>query len=139
VCQTTACNVLRFPILADGSVGKPEQYGPVLGPRIPAEALAQGALAPDLLRTLGLTDGCGFDEEGNLWVTLVTANKVVAIRPDGEVVTMLHDETGALMNHPTNVTWGGPDMRDLYIGSIVTDYVIHARSPVPGMRMVHQK
>jgi gluconolactonase len=138
VCQTTACNVLRFPILSDGSVGKPEQYGPVLGPRIPADALAQGALGPELMKTLGVTDGCGFDQEGNLWVTLVTANKIVAIRPNGEVVTMLEDPTGELMNHPTNVTWGGADMRDLYVGSIVTDYVLHARSPVAGMPLVHQ-
>jgi gluconolactonase len=139
VCQTTACNVLRYPILADGSVGKPEQYGPVLGPTIPPEALAQGALGPDLMKTLGVTDGCGFDAEGNLWVTLVTANRIVAIRPDGEVVTMLEDPTGTVMNHPTNVSWGGADMRDLYIGSIVTNYVLHARSPVPGMPLVHQR
>lgn len=139
VCQTTACNVLRYPILADGSVGSPEQYGPVLGPRIPPDALAQGALGPDLLKTLGVTDGCGFDEEGNLWVTVVAANRIVAIRPDGEVVTLLEDPSGEVMNHPTNVSWGGPDMRDLYIGSIVKDYVLHARSPVPGMRLVHQR
>jgi gluconolactonase len=139
VCQTTACNVMRYPILADGSLGAPEQYGPVLGPRIPPEALAQGALSQELLVTLGVTDGCGFDEEGNLWVTLVTANRIVAIRPDGEVVTMLEDPTGELMNHPTNVSWGGADMRDLYIGSIVKDYVLHARSPVPGMKLVHQR
>jgi gluconolactonase len=135
VCQTTGCNVLRFPILADGSVGKPEPYGPKLGPGIPEGAPPD----PAILSTLGLTDGCGFDEEGNLWVTLVTANKIVAIRPDGEVVTIIHDETGELMNHPTNVTWGGADMRDLYIGSIVTGYVLHARSPVPGLKMAHQR
>jgi gluconolactonase len=139
VCQTTGCNVLRFAIRDDGTVGPGEPYGPQLGARIPQGALAEGMPPPEVLRTLGLTDGCGFDAEGNLWVTLVTANKVVAIRPDGEVVTMLEDPTGALLNHPTNVTWGGSDMRDLYIGSIAVDYVLHARSPVPGLRMAHQR
>jgi hypothetical protein len=30
-------------------------------------------------------------------------------------------------------------MRDLYIGSIASDYVVHARSPIPGMPLVHQR
>lgn len=139
VCQTTGCNVLRYAIRADGSVGEPEPYGPLLGARIPDGSDVTSLPPPEVMRTLGLTDGCGFDVEGNLWVTLVTANKVVAIRPDGEVVTMLEDPTGAILNHPTNVTWGGEDMRDLYIGSIACDYILCARSPVPGLRMAHQR
>jgi gluconolactonase len=43
------------------------------------------------------------------------------------------------MRAPTNVSWGGPDMTDLYIGSVVSDYVLHARSPVPGMPLIHQR
>ena len=31
VCSTTGCNVLRFPINADGTLGEPQQYGPLLG------------------------------------------------------------------------------------------------------------
>lgn len=139
VCQTTGCNVLRYEIRGDGSLGTPEPYGPVLGATIPEGATAASLPPPELLRTLGLTDGCGFDAEGNLWVTLVTANRIVAIRPSGEVVTMLEDPDGTILNHPTNVTWGGADMRDLYIGSIAVDYVLHARSPVAGLKLFHQR
>lgn len=135
VCETTGCDVLRYEILADGSLGRPERYGPQLGPMIPAGEPP----TPELLVTLGLTDGCGMDAEGNLWVTLVTANRIVAIRPNGEVFTVIDDPGATIVNHPTNVTWGGPDMRDLYIGSIVSDYVVHARSPVPGLPLVHQR
>ena len=92
---------------------------------------------PAATARLGLTDGCGFDVEGNLWVTLVAANRVVAITPRGEVVPMIEDPTGEIMRQPTNVSWGGADMRDLYIGSITNDYVLHARSPVAGLPMVH--
>ena len=88
---------------------------------------------------LGLTDGCGFDVDGNLWVTLVMANKVVAITPEGEVVTMLDDPEGKLMRNPTNVSWGGDGLRDLYIGSITSDYVVKAPSPVPGMAQAYQR
>ncbi len=139
VCQTTGCNVVRFAIGADGSLGKAEPYGPKLGASIPTGASAAELPPAELMQTLGLTDGCGFDVEGNLWVTLVTANKIVAITPSGSVVTMLEDPTGTLMNHPTNVSWGGADMRDLYIGSIAVDYVLKMRSPVAGLPLVHQR
>ena len=38
----------------------------------------------------------------------------------------------------TNVTWGGPDLKDLYVGSIRAGYVLKARSPVAGQPHVHQ-
>ena len=139
VCQTTGCNVLRYPIHGDGSLGPVELYGPVLGNRIPAGVTPDQLPPPEILRTLGLTDGCAFDSEGNLWVTLVTANKIVAITPALEVVTIVEDPTASIINHPTNVSFGGADMRDVYIGSIAVDYVVKARSPVAGMPLVHQR
>lgn len=133
VCQTMGRNVVRLAIRRDGTLGPAEPYGPVLGePSFPRATPAQRA-------TFGATDGCGFDQEGNLWVTLVVANKLVAITPSREVVTLLHDPTGELMDWPTNVSWGGADMRDLYIGSIRKNYVLHARSPVSGMPLAHQR
>jgi len=133
VCQTFGYNVVRFPIRPDGSLGPREPYGPVLGrPSFPGPTAEERA-------TFGATDGCGFDAEGNLWVTLVVANRIVAIRPSGEVVTVVHDPTGQLMDWPTNVSWGGPDLRDLYIGSIRKDYVLHAKSPVAGLALIHQR
>jgi gluconolactonase len=133
VCQTMGRNVVRLPIRADGSLDAREPYGPLLGePAFPNAA-------PERRARFGATDGCGFDQEGNLWVTLVVANKVVAITPSGRVETILHDPTGEVMDWPTNVSWGGPDLRDLYIGSIRKDYILHARSPVPGMPLVHQR
>ena len=132
-CQTMGRNVVRLPIRADGALGASEPYGPVLGePAFPRAT-------PDQRSRFGATDGCGFDAEGNLWVTLVLANKVVAITPARDVVTVIHDPTGELMSWPTNVSWGGRDMRDLYIGTIRRDYVLHARSPLPGLPLVHQR
>jgi gluconolactonase len=133
VCQTMGQDVVRLPIRRDGTLGSPERYGPSLGVRaIPEPTLEQRA-------TFGATDGCGFDQEGNLWVTLVMANKVIAITPAGKVEVIIHDPTGELMDWPTNVTWGGPDLRDLYIGSVRKDYVLHARCPVAGAPLAHQQ
>ena len=55
------------------------------------------------------------------------------------IAEVFHDPSGAVVNHPTNVTWGGADLTDLYIGSIRADYVLKARSPLPGQPQIHQK
>ncbi len=138
VCQTTACNVVRYRIAPDGTLGPAMPYGPKLG-YTTHEVQALRPITPEIRSQLGPTDGCGFDQGGNLWVTLVLANKVVAITPAGNVVTMLSDPTGLVMRAPTNVSWGGPDMRDLYIGSVVTDFVLKVRSPLPGLPLIHQR
>jgi gluconolactonase len=124
--QTSGADVMAFPILPGGRLGAGERYGPVLG-------VLQGPT-----EDLGYTDGVGMDAEGNLWVCLPAANKVVAITPSLSVVTVIHDPSGEIVNHPTNVTWGGADLRDLYIGSIRADYVLKARSPIPGQPHRHQ-
>jgi gluconolactonase len=139
VCQTTGCNVIRFAIRADGSLGPREDYGPLLGGRLPYPIDPDRLPDPADLANAGATDGCGFDVEGNLWVTLVAANRIVAITPGGEVVPMLEDPAGELMRQPTNVTFGGADMKDLYIGSITSDYVVQTRSPVAGLPLLHQR
>ncbi|MDP3767146.1 MAG: SMP-30/gluconolactonase/LRE family protein, partial [Dehalococcoidia bacterium] len=97
-----------------------------------------GATAEQRAR-FGEPDGCGFDREGDLWVTLIFANRVVAITPSGRLETVIHDPTGEVMAWPTNVAWGGPDLRDLYIGSLRRDYIVRARSPVAGLPLAHQR
>lgn len=135
--QTTGADVLRFPIRDGARLGPGERYGPTLG--VIVDPRPTPGTPPADPATLGYTDGIGFDADGNLWVTLPAANKIVAITPDHQVVVVAHDPSGEVINHPTNVTWGGSDMRDLYIGSIRANYVLTARSLVPGQPHVHQR
>ncbi len=138
VNQTSGGNVVRYPILADGTLGAREDYGPMLG--VIPERVDPTQLAPPQQRAnWAYTDGNGFDVEGNLWVTLPAANKIVAITPEREVFTVAQDIPGDVLNHPTNVSWGGDDMCDLYIGSLYTDYVVKTRSPIPGLKLIHQR
>jgi gluconolactonase len=130
--QTSGADVMRFPVLPGARLGAGERYGPALG------KLQRPGDPQHDPNELGYTDGVGLDAEGNLWVCLPAANKVVAITPDGLVLPVFHDPTGGVINHPTNVTWGGEDLKDLYIGSIRADYVLKARSPVAGQPLVHQ-
>lgn len=130
--QTSGADVMRFAVLPGGKLGPGERYGPLLG-KLQEAGGAQVAMAD-----LGYTDGVGMDAEGNLWVCLPAANKVVAITPAFEVITVIDDPSGEVVNHPTNITWGGGDLRDLYIGSIRAGYVLKGRSPVAGQPHVHQ-
>jgi gluconolactonase len=141
VVRTVAADVVRFPIHGE-TLGPPERFGPPLGGRRPDEfGPDQGRLLadPQVGRRWGMADGCAFDAEGNLWVTLVLANRIVAISPDGQAQTVLDDPNGELLSAPTSIAWGGQDMRDIYVGSIATPYVLKGRSSVPGLPMVHQR
>ena len=136
--QTSAGDVLRFPILPGALLGKGERYGPKLG-IVARRKLNPNIHLPAIIQSrLGYTDGVGLDAEGNLWVCLPAANKVVAITPEGRKITVIHDPSGTVVNHPTNVTWGGPSLTDLYIGSIRANYVLKAVSPVAGQPLLHQ-
>jgi len=75
----------------------------------------------------------------NLWVTLVFANRIVAISPDDRATVVVEDRGELLLSGPTSIAWGGQDMCDVYIGSIQTPYVLKGRSSVPGLPMVHQR
>ncbi len=139
VARTLAADAVRFPIVGE-SLGAQEQFGPALGARRPDEfGPDAAALLGDAGPRWGMADGCALDAQGNLWVTLVLANKIVAITPEGHVTVVIEDPEGKVLSAPTSVAWGGADMRDVYIGSIAMPYVLKGRSSVPGMPMVHQR
>ena len=131
-CQTLGSNVLRYPVLPGGRLGPGEQYGPLLG-----ETLKPGGspLGPEA----DLPDGGAFDVEGNFWVTTYSSNKILAITPQGELLTLIHDPEGEILRSPSNVTFGGEDMKDVYIGLLQADYVVKLRSPIAGMKLAHQR
>ncbi|MFO1378077.1 MAG: SMP-30/gluconolactonase/LRE family protein [Steroidobacteraceae bacterium] len=140
VAQIGRGNIVRLRRRADGSLGEPEPWGPKLG-ETPAHASARTIIeSPIATRTaLGHPDGIGFDVEGNLWVTLVLANRIVAITPSERIVPVIEDPQGEQIALPTGLTWGGPRLEDLYIACAARDYVVRAPSPVPGLPLVHQR
>ncbi|WP_156687389.1 SMP-30/gluconolactonase/LRE family protein [Mycobacterium sp. Marseille-P9652] len=141
VVRTVNADIVRYPIESE-TLGPPERFGPPLGDRRPHEFgpdHGRFLADPEVGRRWGMADGCAFDAEGNLWVTLVLANRIVAISPDGQAQTVIDDPDGTLMQAPTSIAWGGPDMRDIYIGSIQTSYVLKGRSSIPGLPLVHQR
>jgi len=150
VVQTTAADVLRFPILADGRLGPKESYGPKLGDRTEwgedAAALVWGDNPVRDFTTADFSmrhkwafpDGCAFDVEGNLWVAVLGRDTIVAITPERDVLEVVCEPAGVLLQ-PSNVSFGGPDMLDVYFGTVEHDYIVRGRSSVAGLEMPGQR
>ncbi|MCY0966291.1 SMP-30/gluconolactonase/LRE family protein [Parathalassolituus penaei] len=110
----------------------------------------------------GFPDGFAFDAYGNLWITLILTERLIALTPDGEVLTLLDDGNpealaiyeehyqagtttpelmgackGTLAPMMASITFGGPDLRTVYIGSLAGSTLPSFRSPVPGLAMTH--
>jgi gluconolactonase len=112
-------------------------------------------------RLHGAPDGFAFDAHGNLWTTLIGQDTLVAITPEGSVLEIWADgdravkaaaqaagssgASGTLGARPgdglaprmASVTFGGPDLRTVYIGSLGGTALPTFRSPVPGAPLPH--
>ncbi len=119
VAETFARRVVRYEIRDDNSLGPQEQYGPLLG-------------------EMGYTDGIAFDVTGNLWVTLPSMNALGVIDPQQNWTIVLEDPDGEKLNRPTNICFGGDDLRTAYIGSLRGKSLPRFQVPHPGLPLVHQ-
>ena len=107
-------------------------------------------------------DGIAFDSYGNLWGTLVYSDKLFVLTPQGDLRFLLDEgdpqqvdalEQAFFRNQVTedvlfptgrgiapwmaSVTFGGPDLRTVYIGSLKGKRIPYFRSPIAGLPMVH--
>jgi sugar lactone lactonase YvrE len=142
VVESNARRIARLRIRPDGSLGDREVYGPWHLP--------------------GFPDGFAFDAFGNLWVTLIMSDILVAITPDGELLTLLDDSNptataelnrhyaartltpeimasthGTLAPWMASLTFGGPDLRTVYLGSLRGTTIPCFESPVAGLPLIH--
>ena len=143
VAETTSKRVSRFRVLANG-LGPREIYGPA-----------------DLGR--GLIDGIAFDAVGNLWATMIFADRLIAITPDGSVIELLDDgdakatdafeaefaaggpvsfETlyasgGTICPWLASITFGGTDLSTVLLGGLRATTIPTFAAPVAGLPMVH--
>ncbi len=119
VAETAAGRVRRFDLAPDGTLSNGRPYGP--------DPLWPGAL----------TDGVAVDSAGNLWVTEITRNAVVVIAPDETATVIIEDPEGSRVRVPTSVTFAGPDLLDLLIGSLDMQHLPRFRAPVAGLAPPH--
>lgn len=135
--QTRIGEVVRFEMRPDGGIAEARPFGAQLG-YVPSEMPTAELTAKQRSR-LGLPGGCAFDAEGNLWVTLPFANKIVAVTPSHSITVISDDPDGRVLRMPTQIAFGGNDFQDLYVASPERPHLLKARSPVPGQPLAHQR
>jgi gluconolactonase len=146
VAETTGGCISRLRVKENGELGEREIFGP--------SSLGKGAWP----------DGIAFDSYGNLWGTMVYSDKLFALTPEGDLKLFLDEgdpaKVGALedaffknqVNEQVlfatgqgiapwmaSVTFGGPDLQTLYIGSLRANRIPNFRAPVAGLPMAHWK
>jgi gluconolactonase len=75
-------------------------------------------------------DGLALDEAGRLVVGHASLGNVFVFAPNGELAVRVRCPTGSAC---TNVAYGGPERRDLYITDSTSGTVLTARLDVPGV------
>lgn len=119
VAETTAGAVARARRRPDGSLGAFERFGPA--------PLWPGAY----------TDGLALDSAGNVWVTELSRNAIVVLRPDGRLHPVFEDPAGHVLRSPTHLAFGGPDLRRVHVGSLKMTSLPVFDAPVPGLALPH--
>jgi gluconolactonase len=140
--ETLGKRVFRFPIASNGDLGQKEIFGPA--------DLGHGALP----------DGFNFDQDGNIWVTIITRNGIMVISEDGGMHTIYEEPklealdamvkamqqktatadhliacAGEKLKLPTSLDFGGTDRRTVYVGSSGLPHLVTFNSPVAGLPM----
>ncbi len=143
VAETCGPCVTRLRVGDDGSLSDRETFGPS----------NHGAFI----------DGIAFDAYGNLWGTHIFRDRVFAITPQGDLRILLDDDRdsapgralmdafardavtpeiveatgGTIARWLTSVTFGGPDLKTVYLGNLAANRIPTFKSPVAGLPMVH--
>jgi gluconolactonase len=74
-------------------------------------------------------DGMRCDVDGNLYVTRHGKGTVAVVSPEGKVLR----EVDVLGKHPTNVCFGGPDGRTVYVTEVDKRRLVQFRVDRPGL------
>jgi sugar lactone lactonase YvrE len=107
-------------------------------------------------------DGLAMDAEGALWVTSIVSNRVIRVTPDGQQQIMLEDadadhvamveaafQAGSMgrphLDHAagrrianiSSLAFGGADLRQINLGSLLGASILRATSPVAGAAPPH--
>lgn len=144
IAETCGKRVSRCRVLDDGTLVDREVFGP--------SSLGTGVI-----------DGICFDAYGNLWATMIFADRLIALTPEGDVIEIAEFgnpnatnafEAAFASGEPVpfdvlaacggeiapwlaSATFGGLDLRNVYLGSLRGDSLPYFTAPVAGLPMVH--
>lgn len=141
--ETCGMKITRFRVAENGDLSGRETFGPE--------------------NHNAFIDGIAFDAYGNLWGTHVMTDRIFAITPDGDLRILLDDDKGSaegkallaafaqdkvtpelqlacggsIANWMASLTFGGADLRSVYIGSLRGTSIPYFTAPAAGLPMIH--
>jgi len=78
-------------------------------------------------------DGLAFDINGDLYISLYNPNIIYRLSATGKLTTLYDDWEQLMLVAPTNIAFGGADMKTLIIASLCGWSVHVAAMPAPGL------
>jgi sugar lactone lactonase YvrE len=141
--ETCGMKITRFRVGADATLSHRETFGPE--------------------NHNAFIDGIAFDAFGNLWGTHIMTDRIFAITPGGDLRILLDDDNGSaegkalldafaqdrvtpelqlacggtIANWMASITFGGSDLRTVYIGSLRGSTIPYFMAPIAGLPMIH--
>ncbi len=114
VVETFLPGVCRYPINPDGSAGKRELY------------------VDDVC---DVPDGVAFDVEGNLYCSCYAPSRIYKIDPHRRTSILAEDITCHMMSNCTNIAFGGPDFKTLFITNLGRWHIAKVELSTAGLRL----
>ena len=112
VVESTLPGISRIRIAADGSAGEREVVVEMPGT---------------------VPDGIAIDVEGTLYIACYRPDRIYTFSPTGELSVFADDYQGTEIGAPTNVAFGDPDLKTLYVASLARWHVGAISVAVPGL------
>ena len=107
-----------------------------LRPEKPGGSVSYGGIVEIDVHEAG-TYRLALDSAGNVWVTELSRNAILAIAPDGACHTVFEDPEGTVLRAPTDLAFGGADLRSVFVSSLKMSTLPVFTAPVPGLALRH--
>lgn len=114
IIQSTMPGIVKAAMLSDGTLGDPQVVVEMPGT---------------------VPDGLAFDVEGNLYIACYAPNKIFRFSAGGKLELAAEDWRSAVLSAPTNIAFGGEDMKTAIFGSLGRWHLSMLEMPVAGARL----
>lgn len=80
-------------------------------------------------------DGIAIDAADNLYISCYTPNTIYKLAASGKLETLIEDWESHTLCNPTNIAFGGPDLKDLYIANLGRWHIAKLKLDIEGVKL----